>query len=128
MPSASAIDNPIGTAPGFALAVPRDARIFGEIGINIAAQYLQTNAEIGYVVIDLDAEHSQVALERLRGSARARLGPTAIAYVVLGVALVVAHVNEQPLSLIRRSGFDAVLGEDAIVPTVAAAFDDIDRP
>jgi D-3-phosphoglycerate dehydrogenase len=41
--------------------------IFGEIGINIAAQYLQTNAEIGYVVIDLDAEHSQVALERLRG-------------------------------------------------------------
>jgi sulfate permease, SulP family len=40
-----------------------------------------------------------------------------------GIALVLAHVNEQPLSLIRRSGFEAVLGADQIVPTVAAAFD-----
>ncbi len=39
------------------------------------------------------------------------------------IALVLAHVNEQPLGLIRRSGFDAVLGEDAIVPTVAGAFE-----
>jgi sulfate permease, SulP family len=39
------------------------------------------------------------------------------------VALVLANVNEQPLSLMRRSGFAAVLGEDAIVPTAAAAFD-----
>jgi SulP family sulfate permease len=39
------------------------------------------------------------------------------------VALVLANVNEQPLSLIRRSGFEAVLGPDQIVPTVAAAFD-----
>jgi SulP family sulfate permease len=39
------------------------------------------------------------------------------------VALVLANVNEQPLSLIRRSGFDAVLGDEGIVPTVAAAFD-----
>ena len=40
-----------------------------------------------------------------------------------GVRLVLAHVNEQPLSLIRRSGFAAVLGDDAIVPTLAGAFD-----
>ncbi|MEO5771745.1 MAG: SulP family inorganic anion transporter [Burkholderiaceae bacterium] len=40
-----------------------------------------------------------------------------------GVGLVLAHVNEEPLRLIRRSGFDAVLGDDAIVPTVAGAFD-----
>ena len=39
------------------------------------------------------------------------------------IGLVLAHVNEQPLSLIRRSGFAAILGEDAIVPTVAGAFD-----
>ena len=39
------------------------------------------------------------------------------------IGLVLAHVNEQPLSLIRRSGFAAVLGEDQIVPTVAGAFD-----
>ena len=39
------------------------------------------------------------------------------------IGLVLANVNEQPLSMIRRSGFDAVLGEDAIVPTVSAAFE-----
>jgi SulP family sulfate permease len=41
-----------------------------------------------------------------------------------GIALVLANVNAQPMSLIRRSGFEAVLGADQIVPTVAAAFDD----
>jgi sulfate permease, SulP family len=40
------------------------------------------------------------------------------------IALVLAHVNEQPLSLIRRSGFEAELGAEQIVPTVSAAFDD----
>jgi SulP family sulfate permease len=40
-----------------------------------------------------------------------------------GIALVLAHVNEQPLSLIRRSGFEAELGLDQIVPSVSAAFD-----
>ncbi|MDP1693148.1 MAG: SulP family inorganic anion transporter [Burkholderiaceae bacterium] len=39
------------------------------------------------------------------------------------IGLVLAHVNEQPLSLIGRSGFAAILGEEAIVPTVAGAFD-----
>jgi sulfate permease, SulP family len=37
------------------------------------------------------------------------------------IALVLANVNEQPLVLIRRSGFEAVLGADAIVPSVAEA-------
>ncbi len=37
------------------------------------------------------------------------------------IALVLANVNEQPLMLIRRSGFEAVLGADAIVPSVAEA-------
>ncbi len=39
-----------------------------------------------------------------------------------GVALVLANVNEQPLHLMRSTGFEAVLGEENIVPTVAAAF------
>jgi SulP family sulfate permease len=39
------------------------------------------------------------------------------------IALVLANVNEQPLSLMRRSGFADELGEAAIVPTVAAAFE-----
>ena len=40
-----------------------------------------------------------------------------------GIALVLAHVNDEPLRLIRRSGFDAVLGDDVIVPTVAGALE-----
>jgi SulP family sulfate permease len=35
-----------------------------------------------------------------------------------GIALVLASVNDQPLGLIRRSGFEAVLGADQIVPDV----------
>ena len=45
-----------------------------------------------------------------------------------GIALVLAHVNEQPLSLIRRSGFEAELGADQIVPTVFEAFSDDEAP
>jgi SulP family sulfate permease len=41
-----------------------------------------------------------------------------------GIALVLANVNEQPLSLIRRSGFEDVLGAEQIVPTVSAVFKD----
>ena len=39
-----------------------------------------------------------------------------------GVALVLAAANEQPLSLIRRSGFEALLGADRNVPTLDAAW------
>jgi sulfate permease, SulP family len=38
-----------------------------------------------------------------------------------GIALVLANVTEQPLALIHRSGFDAILGADAIVPSVVDA-------
>ncbi|MFO1274246.1 MAG: SulP family inorganic anion transporter [Rubrivivax sp.] len=41
-----------------------------------------------------------------------------------GIGLVLANVNEQPLSLIRRSGFEKEIGAEQIVPTVSAAFDD----
>jgi SulP family sulfate permease len=34
------------------------------------------------------------------------------------IALVLANVNEQPLSLIRRSGFESELGAEQIVPTL----------
>ena len=39
-----------------------------------------------------------------------------------GVALVLANVNEQPLGLIRRSGFAAEIGSEQIVPTLGDAF------
>jgi len=37
------------------------------------------------------------------------------------IALLLADVNEQPLSLIRRSGFESVLGAESIVPDLAQA-------
>jgi SulP family sulfate permease len=40
-----------------------------------------------------------------------------------GVALVLANVNPQPLGLIRRSGFEAAIGAEQIVPGVAQAVD-----
>jgi len=51
-------------------------RVFSEERINIVGQYLQTNADIGYVVIDVDAEYSQLALTRLQkvaGTIRTRI-------------------------------------------------------
>ncbi|MEM7230494.1 MAG: phosphoglycerate dehydrogenase, partial [Planctomycetota bacterium] len=40
--------------------------MFSETGANIAAQYLQTHADVGYVVIDLDAASSGDVMNRLR--------------------------------------------------------------
>lgn len=37
------------------------------------------------------------------------------------IALVLANVNEQPLSLIRRGGFEATIGPENIVPTLEEA-------
>ncbi|PSW04680.1 phosphoglycerate dehydrogenase [Photobacterium lipolyticum] len=50
--------------------------IFAAEGINIAAQYLQTGAKIGYVVIDVETERSEEALRKLKaidGTIRARI-------------------------------------------------------
>ncbi len=41
-------------------------QVFSAGSLNIASQYLQTNEAIGYVVIDLDADFDQLALEMLR--------------------------------------------------------------
>jgi D-3-phosphoglycerate dehydrogenase len=40
---------------------------FSAAGVNIAAQYLRTNDEVGYVVIDVDSNASQVAQDELCG-------------------------------------------------------------
>ena len=50
--------------------------VFWENSLNVSAQYLQTNGQIGYVVIDVDAEYSPMALEKLsavEGTIRARV-------------------------------------------------------
>ena len=51
-------------------------RVFSDNGINIASQFLQTNEAIGYVVIDIDAAHSDMALAKLAevpGTIRSRV-------------------------------------------------------
>jgi D-3-phosphoglycerate dehydrogenase len=51
-------------------------KVFSDNHINIAAQYLQTNEAIGYVVIDIDAAHSDMALAKLLevpGTLRSRI-------------------------------------------------------
>ena len=49
---------------------------FSRAGINSASQYLQTDANVGYVVIDIDGQASQVALDELgaiEGTIRCRI-------------------------------------------------------
>jgi D-3-phosphoglycerate dehydrogenase len=41
-------------------------RVFSDNQINVSAQYLQTNEAIGYVVIDIDAASSELALQKLQ--------------------------------------------------------------
>lgn len=50
--------------------------IFSENNINISGQYLQTNEKVGYVVIDVDQECGELALEKIRdikGTIKARI-------------------------------------------------------
>jgi D-3-phosphoglycerate dehydrogenase len=49
---------------------------FADEGINIAGQFLQTSANIGYVVIEVETEQSDAALARLKeipGTLKARI-------------------------------------------------------
>jgi D-3-phosphoglycerate dehydrogenase len=51
-------------------------KIFSDNNINISSQYLQTNEKIGYVVTDIDAAYSDMALEKLakvNGTIRSRV-------------------------------------------------------
>ncbi|AVS63078.1 phosphoglycerate dehydrogenase [Paracidovorax avenae] len=51
-------------------------QVFADNHINIAAQYLQTNEKVGYVVIDIDAQSSELAQDRLAsvpGTIRSRV-------------------------------------------------------
>ncbi len=49
--------------PGVMTAINK---IFSENNINIRGQYLQTNENVGYVVVDVDSAYSEVALEQLK--------------------------------------------------------------
>lgn len=59
--------------PGILSAINQ---IFSDLGVNVAAQYLQTRGSVGYVVIDTDTEQSGDALARLKevtGTIRTRI-------------------------------------------------------
>jgi len=40
--------------------------VFSDNDINVGGQYLQTNSQVGYVVIDVDSEYSELAVQKLR--------------------------------------------------------------
>lgn len=51
-------------------------QVFSDNHINISSQYLQTKENVGYVVVDVDSEYSEVALQQLRnieGTIRCRV-------------------------------------------------------
>lgn len=51
-------------------------QVMSDADINICGQYLQTNEDVGYVVIDVDKAYSDLALEKLKsvkGTIRARV-------------------------------------------------------
>jgi D-3-phosphoglycerate dehydrogenase len=51
-------------------------RVFSDRGVNIAAQYLQTSRDIGYVVMDVELEEAGPlvdALLKINGTIRTRL-------------------------------------------------------
>ena len=50
--------------------------VFPDNHLNVSAQFLQTNEAVGYVVIDIDAEYSDMALAKLasiEGTIRSRV-------------------------------------------------------
>lgn len=59
--------------PGVIAAVNN---VFSENNINVSGQYLQTNEKLGYVVLDVDREYGDLALEKIRsidGTIRCRV-------------------------------------------------------
>jgi SulP family sulfate permease len=93
---------------------------FGAVG-KIEALPAQIDAHTRAVVLEM---HRLISMDTSGLDALQQLHR---ALMARNVALVLANVNEQPLSLIRRSGFEDVLGPEQIVPTVSAAFDDAPR-
>ncbi len=60
-------------APGTLTAINQ---VFSENNININAQHLETNEAVGYVVVDIEAEYSEIALQQLsaiEGTIRCRV-------------------------------------------------------
>ncbi len=87
---------------------------FGAVG-KIEALPTQVRGDTRAVVLEM---HRLISLDTSGLDALQQLHRTLQAR---SIALVLANVNEQPLSLMRRSGFEQVIGPEHIVPTVADA-------
>ena len=85
-------------------AVGKIETLPAQIGDDTRAVVLEMHRLISMDTSGLDA------LEQLHGALAKR-----------GIALVLASVNEQPLGLIRRSGFEDRIGAEQIVPSVGDA-------
>ena len=51
-------------------------KVFADNHINVSGQFLRTDETVGYVVIDIDAAHSELALSKLQeveGTMRCRI-------------------------------------------------------
>jgi SulP family sulfate permease len=113
------VDGPAGAGapappPGVHVLELFGALFFGAVG---KIEQIPAQVPAGTRVLVLDM-HRLVAMDTSGLDALEQLQRTLERQ---GQRLLVAAANEQPLSLMRRSGFARRLGEDRIVPTVAAA-------
>jgi SulP family sulfate permease len=106
------------TPPGVQVFELFGSLFFGAVG-KIEALPHQVAAGTRAVVLEM---HRLISMDTSGLDALQQLHRTLQAR---SIALVLANVNEQPLSLIRRSGFEQILGPEQIVPTVSAVLDDV---
>ncbi|MBL8350515.1 MAG: STAS domain-containing protein [Burkholderiaceae bacterium] len=100
--------------PGVAVFELFGSLFFGAVG-KIEALPGQLGADTRCVVLEM---HRLISMDTSGIDALEQLHRTLARQ---DVALVLANVNPQPLGLIRRSGFEAELGPENIVPNVEAA-------
>ncbi len=101
-------------APGVQVFELFGALFFGAVG-KLESITLQLHGNTQTVVLDM---HRLISLDTSGLDAMEQL---LRALQRRQVALILADVNEQPLSLIRRGGFEVLLGAQNIVPTLAEA-------
>jgi sulfate permease, SulP family len=102
------------TPPGVTVFELYGALFFGAVG-KIEVMPAELPADTRTIVLDM---HRLISLDTSGIDALEQLHRTLHRR---GITLVLARVNDQPLSLMRRSGFEASLGVEQIVATLAEA-------
>jgi SulP family sulfate permease len=112
---------PADTAPGIEVHSLYGTLFFGAVG-KVEALPERLRADTRVVVLEM---HRLVSIDTSGVDALVQLHRQ---LQRRGVRLIVAALNEQPRSLLSRSGFDTLLGADGIAPTLAAALALSERP